>query len=162
MSKSHPLESTRILLTDSPKTISDKIRSAVTDSLPGISYDPVNRPGTSNLLGILAACESANVKAKAAVTPNPSPDGMQEWSVEALGNHWQSLGTSINHAHLKDAVTSSLVTLLEKPRLEYERLIMEEGGEGGYLDQVAREGARRARELSGETLREVRRRVGLC
>jgi tryptophanyl-tRNA synthetase len=56
MSKSSPDPSTRIQLTDTFPEISRKIRSAVTDSIQGITYDPVNRRGTSNLLSILSAC----------------------------------------------------------------------------------------------------------
>jgi len=47
----------RVLLTDSYETISeDLVRSAVTDSISGITFDPAERPGTSNPLKILSAC----------------------------------------------------------------------------------------------------------
>ncbi|PHH84107.1 hypothetical protein CDD83_2465 [Cordyceps sp. RAO-2017] len=39
MSKSHHSERSRILITDTPDDIHTKIASALTDSLPGISYD---------------------------------------------------------------------------------------------------------------------------
>ncbi|ATY59445.1 tryptophanyl-tRNA synthetase [Cordyceps militaris] len=52
MSKSHPLERSRILLTDDADTIHAKISSALTDSLPGVTYDIKTRPGISNLLDI--------------------------------------------------------------------------------------------------------------
>jgi len=39
----------RILLTDSYETIAKRSRGAVTNSISGISFDPVERPGTSNL-----------------------------------------------------------------------------------------------------------------
>lgn len=54
-SKSSPDLSSCILLTDRASQIKSKIRGVVTDSIKGITYDPVNRPGTSNLLAILDA-----------------------------------------------------------------------------------------------------------
>jgi tryptophanyl-tRNA synthetase len=56
MSKSAVDPNSRILLTDPYETIVKRIRSAVTDSISGITFDPVGRPGTSNLLTILSAC----------------------------------------------------------------------------------------------------------
>lgn len=55
MSKSDADPRSRILLTDSPEDINKKIRLAVTDSEPNISYDPDLRPGVSNLLDILSS-----------------------------------------------------------------------------------------------------------
>ena len=56
MSKSAADPNSRILLTDSYETIVKRIRRAVTDSISGITFDPVERPGTSNLVTILSAC----------------------------------------------------------------------------------------------------------
>ncbi|KAG1736920.1 uncharacterized protein EDB91DRAFT_1141640 [Suillus paluster] len=61
MSKSSPDVQSRILLTDTATQIQSKIRAAVTDSIQGITYDPKDRPGTSNLLTILAACTDSDV-----------------------------------------------------------------------------------------------------
>ncbi|KAG1768978.1 tryptophanyl-tRNA synthetase [Suillus occidentalis] len=61
MSKSSPDAKSRILLTDTASQIQSKIRAAVTDSIQGITYDPDGRPGTSNLLTILAACTDSDV-----------------------------------------------------------------------------------------------------
>jgi tryptophanyl-tRNA synthetase len=56
MSKFAADPSSRILLTDSYETIVKRIRSAVTDTISGITFDPVECPETSNLLTILSAC----------------------------------------------------------------------------------------------------------
>ena len=56
MSKSAADTNSRILLTDSYETIVKRIRGAVTDSVSGITFDPVERPETSNLLTIHFAC----------------------------------------------------------------------------------------------------------
>ncbi len=40
-------------INDSRDTIHTKLKSALTDSIDGVSYDPENRPGVSNLLDLL-------------------------------------------------------------------------------------------------------------
>jgi len=52
MSKSDDNEKSRINLLDPENIIKKRIRSAVTDSLGTIKYDPENRPGISNLMTI--------------------------------------------------------------------------------------------------------------
>uniref|UniRef100_A0A1I8H2C6 tryptophan--tRNA ligase n=1 Tax=Macrostomum lignano TaxID=282301 RepID=A0A1I8H2C6_9PLAT len=64
MSKSDPTAASRIGLADSDDEIWTKLRSAVTDSTPGVSYDPEQRPGLANLIDLLAAltdCPPAEV-----------------------------------------------------------------------------------------------------
>ncbi|KAF1957255.1 tryptophanyl-tRNA synthetase [Byssothecium circinans] len=53
MSKSDPKIESRILITDTRETIHQKIKTALTDSIPGVHYDPELRPGVSNLIDIL-------------------------------------------------------------------------------------------------------------
>jgi len=133
MSKSSPDLQSRILLTDSEAQIRSKIRSAVTDSTAGITYDPIARPGTSNLLTILAAC-----------TGEEPSDVARRY-------------TNKGHGQLKADVADAVVDLFAKPRAEFERL----KGEKGFLADVAATGATKARERSTATIREVRRRLGL-
>ncbi|KAG7098355.1 hypothetical protein E1B28_000314 [Marasmius oreades] len=134
MSKSSPDPSSRILLTDSPNEIASKIRTAVTDSIAGITYDPINRPGTANLLTILAASKGEDV--------HETVKGYE----------------SKNHGALKRDVTEALQEMLRGPREEFERMKSEQG----YLQQVAQEGKEKAVEKAEQTMREVRRRVGLA
>ena len=61
MSKSPPDLSSRILLTITAAQIKSKIQEAETDSMQGITYNPVNRPGASTLLTILAASTEEDV-----------------------------------------------------------------------------------------------------
>ncbi|KAI0373144.1 tryptophanyl-tRNA synthetase [Pilatotrama ljubarskyi] len=133
MSKSSPDLNSRILLTDSPAQVRSKIRGAVTDSLLGITYDPVARPGAANLLSILAACTGEDVHAVAA--------------------RYADKG----HGVLKADVVEAVEELIKGPRAEFERL----RGEKEYLASVAREGSEKARQLSEVTIREVRARIGL-
>jgi tryptophanyl-tRNA synthetase len=134
MSKSATDVNSRILLTDTASQIKSKIRGAVTDSIQGITYDPVLRPGTSNLLGILAACTDEDV-------------------IDVAKRY-----ASKHHGDLKADVADAIEQVFSKPRAEFERL----KGETAFLMQVAEAGAARARELSGATIRDVRRRVGLA
>jgi len=55
MSKSDVDKLSTILLTDSPDTVRDKVRKAVTDMTPTITYDEAGRPGVSNLVDIVCA-----------------------------------------------------------------------------------------------------------
>lgn len=134
MSKSSPDTASRILLTDTSSQIKAKIRGAVTDSIQGITYDPVSRPGTSNLLAILAACTNSNPF--------------------EVAKQYENKG----HGHLKSDVTDAVEEVLKGPRAEFERIRHERA----FLEQVARQGASQALEHSTVTIDEVRRRVGLC
>ena len=133
MSKSSPDPSTRIQLTDTFPEISRKIRSAVTDSIQGISYDPVSRGGTSNLLSILSACTGEHM--------------------ETLVQRYEGKG----HGQLKNDVAEALEELLNGPRTEFNRL----QGEPDYLAAVAREGAEKAKERSSRTIQAIRKLIGL-
>ncbi|THH31872.1 hypothetical protein EUX98_g2310 [Antrodiella citrinella] len=133
MSKSAPDVQSRILLTDTAAQIKSKIRGAVTDSIVGITYDPVSRPGASNLLTILAACT------------NEEP--------EEVAKRYVNKG----HGDLKADVVDAVEELLRGPRTEFERI----KDETAYITEVARAGAAKARERSRLTMQEVRRRVGL-
>jgi tryptophanyl-tRNA synthetase len=133
MSKSATDPNSRILLTDSYEIIVKRIRSAVTDSISGITFDPIERPGTSNLLTILSACTGE--------TP------------AILADRY----TESNHGALKKDVVEAVEEALRKPRAEFARL----RGEKTFLEQVARDGAEKAQEHSNRTMRDVRKRVGL-
>ncbi|KAI5997248.1 hypothetical protein F5J12DRAFT_339576 [Pisolithus orientalis] len=134
MSKSSPDTASRILLSDAASQIKSKIRAAVTDSIPGITYDPVSRPGTSNLLTILAACTGSNAQDIAGIY------------------------TSKGHGQLKNDVADAVEELLKGPRSEFERIRHEKA----FLDEVARKGASKAIVYSGATMEDVKRRIGLA
>ncbi|EJD06228.1 tryptophanyl-tRNA synthetase [Fomitiporia mediterranea MF3/22] len=134
MSKSAVDENSRILLTDDATIIHKKIRSAVTDSLPYISYDPEARPGTSNLLTLLAGCIDEDVH-----------DVAERYRER-------------NHGALKNDLSEALEETLKGPRTEFFRL----RADPGHIQTIADSGAERAKKISGRTLSEVRRLVGLC
>jgi tryptophanyl-tRNA synthetase len=59
MSKSDENEKSRINLLDPENIIKKRIKSAVTDSLGTVKYDPENRPGISNLMTIYSVIEGS-------------------------------------------------------------------------------------------------------
>lgn len=61
MSKSDPNPAGVIYLLDPPEVVRRKIKRAVTDSFPGVSYEPQSRPGLANLLELGAACGAGSV-----------------------------------------------------------------------------------------------------
>ena len=133
MSKSSPDLSSRILLTDTAAQIQLKIRGAVTDSMQGITYDPVDRPGVSNLLAILAA-------------------SIEEDVADVAMRY-----TTKGHRDLKNDVADAIEEMFKVPRGELERL----RDDRAYLESVAKDGAARAQERSRATLCMVRMLVGL-
>jgi tryptophanyl-tRNA synthetase len=136
MSKSDPHPLSRILLTDKPEDISQKLRKAVTDSDGGVSFDPKARPGVSNLVQIYAHMQ-------------------RRTDFEDVAKELENC----NKAELKNKVAECVAEGLRSIRDEYER-IMKEGD--GYLEKVAEEGARKAKESAEETMVLVRRAMGLA
>lgn len=137
MSKSAPSPSSRILLTDSPSQIIQKLKQAMTDSIPGISFDPDTRPGVSNLLTIWSALDDRKRSS-------------EELAREAREGGW-------GMGKLKETVGEVVIESLRPVREEYERM----KGEEVWLRDVAAKGRERAREVAARTMGEVRRAVGL-
>lgn len=134
MSKSHADERSRILLTDSSDDIHKKIKIALTDSFPTITYDPVSRPGVSNLIEILAHIEG------------------KRCTELALEYHSASLRS------FKEHVASRLSGHLSDIRERYFSLMEDRTG---YLDVVADKGAQVARSNADATLQQVKHVLGL-
>src|SRR4051794_10382402 len=61
MSKSVESPQGTILVLDSPKVITKKVKSAVTDSETEVRYDPETKPGVSNLLSLYAAATGSSI-----------------------------------------------------------------------------------------------------
>ena len=133
MSKSDPAPSAKILLTDSRSEIQAKIKSAVTDSTIGVTWDPKNRPGIATLLQIHSGYSGDSVKDLASLFAGEK--GIRE---------------------LKESCADAVDRALEKFRGEYERVRKEDG----YLRERERDGARRAQEVAQGVMKEVRQVVG--
>jgi tryptophanyl-tRNA synthetase len=131
MGKSHEANAGTVYLLDEPETIARKVRRAVTDSEPGVSYDPVTRPGVANLLEILAA----------------GTGGEPEKLAAAYGGG----------GALKGAVADAVVELLRPLRARHAEL----SADPGYVDGVLREGAARARALARPAVDAAYAAIGL-
>jgi len=136
MSKSNKSERSRILITDTPEQIKAKIASALTDSLPGISYDTKERPGISNLLDILSIFD------------------LETRDPKRLATHFSEMSPR----QLKDIVAESVISGLKGVRERFMALLDDKENQ---LDKIAEFGSRRARESAEETMCLVRESVGL-
>jgi tryptophanyl-tRNA synthetase len=131
MGKSTGSDAGLIYLLDGPDAVRRKVSRAVTDPGSEIVYDRERKPGVSNLLEILAACE------------RDEPD------VVAL--------RFANYAQLKEAVATSIVDTLRPVRERYEELV----ADPTHLDAIRREGAERARDRAAATVQRAKRAIGL-
>lgn len=134
MSKSHPDERSRILLSDTPEDIHRKIKGALTDSEPQLKYDPDNRPGVSNLIEILAHFEGKSCE-----------EVVSEFQNSSLGA-------------LKGHVASKVANHLQPIREKYFALIE---NKTGYLEDVANQGSQAARSNAESTMKQVKEALGL-
>lgn len=132
MSKSDTNKKSIITLLDDLKTIEKKIKSAVTDSEGIVRFDPVNKPGVSNLLTIEAALTGA--------------------SIEELTAKYEGTGYGDFKASVAKAVTDHLAPIQER----YAQLV-----ESDELDRILDEGAEKAALLANKTLKKMENAMGL-
>ena len=133
MSKSADSPQGTIALLDDPKAITKRIKSAVTDSETEVRFDPVAKPGVSNLLQILAAASG-----------RPIPE------VEAAY-------TSGGYGGLKSDTADAVVEFLAPLQARYRDL----AADPGAVDAILAHGAAKATAISDDVLARVRRAVGL-
>ncbi|MRJ75056.1 tryptophan--tRNA ligase [Aeromicrobium sp. SMF47] len=119
-------------LTDSPKQVAKKIRSAVTDSGSEITFDPVEKPGISNLLSIYSA-----------LTNEPVEQIVRDFEGKQYGHLKVALG---------DLVADFVGTFGDRTRE-----LLDDRGE---LDRILARGAAQAREVAATTLDLVYERSG--
>ncbi|MCX4665344.1 tryptophan--tRNA ligase [Streptomyces sp. NBC_01381] len=131
MGKSHEAGAGIVYLLDEPDVIRKKILRAVTDSGSEVVYDREAKPGVSNLLEILAACEGGN------------PDG--------LSGVYESYGA------LKKDTAEAVVELLRPVQERHKELV----ADPAYVEEVLRRGAERARGMSKPTVDTAYRAIGL-
>ncbi len=134
MSKSEPSDFSRINLTDTPDMIADKIRKARTDQypLPETVAELEGRPEADNLLGIYAA--------------------LADQTLEQTVQQFAGRLFSAFKADLEQLAVAKLGPIAAEMR-RYK-------ADPGYIDQVLRDGAGRARALAEPVMADVRRIVG--
>lgn len=146
MSKSSPHPSSRISITDDAATITKRLKSAVTDSEPSITFDPANRPGLANLLLIWSALDESG-GSLGSVGKSRTPTELAQLANESK---W-------GMGKLKQHISERIIERIEPIRLEYERIVQDHA----YLAEVAQMGRQGAREVAAETMSQVRKAVGL-
>jgi tryptophanyl-tRNA synthetase len=134
MSKSDPNPNSRILITDDEGTIRRKLRTALTDSKDGITYDPEDRPGVSSLLDILKHIRYEEMS---------SHDLAADFKNSSLRSLKEVVGDEVAQA-LRD-VREKFIQLRSSPSLHYDTSL----------------NRREATVSAAETLREVKKAIGL-
>ena len=132
MSKSAATDAGLISLLDDPAKTAKKIRSAVTDSDREIRFDPEAKPGVSNLLTIQSAVTGADI--------------------DKLVDGYAGRG----YGDLKKETAEAVVEFVTPIKARVDELLDDQA----ELESVLAQGAARAREVSGETLRRVYDRLG--
>ena len=121
-----------VYVLDEAKAIEKKFKSAVTDSGSEVRRAP-EKPGVSNLIEILAAARG-----------------------QAPGEVESELKDA-RYGELKSVVASAVIDYLEPVRDHYTDLRADES----KLEAILTGGAERARKIAGETLADVRERMGV-
>jgi tryptophanyl-tRNA synthetase len=132
MSKSDSTDKGYISLFDDEQTITKKIRSAVTDSLAVIKYDPVNQPGLANLLTIYAS--------------------ITDMSIEEAANKFKDY----SYKDFKEELAKELVSVLIPIQQRYNELIKSQ-----ELQDILDQGREIASDYAFKKMRKCKRKVGL-
>ncbi|MFC8714325.1 tryptophan--tRNA ligase [Streptomyces sp. NPDC057197] len=120
-----------VYLLDEPEVVRKKVMRAVTDSGQDVVHDRAARPGVTNLLEILAACAGGDP--------------------EALAAAYSSYGA------LKKDTAEAVVEVLRPVQERHRELC----ADPGYLEQVLRAGADKARTMARPTVDAAYRAIGL-
>lgn len=121
-----------VWMLDDPSVIEKKIKAAVTDTGRDVRFDPVEKPGVSNLLAILSAF---------------SGDPVADLEARYAGSGYGDLKKGVVEAVLDTAVP-------------FQQRVRERLEDPAGLDAVIARGAARAREEAASTLAEVYDKVG--
>ncbi|MEU3785508.1 tryptophan--tRNA ligase [Streptomyces sp900129855] len=132
MSKSASTPKGLINLLDDPKATAKKVRSAVTDTDTVVRYDPENKPGVSNLLGIYSTLTGTSV---------------QELERQYEGKLYGALKTD-----LADVVVEFVTPFRDRTQQYLD--------DPETLDALLAKGAEKARAVAAETLSQTYERVG--
>jgi tryptophanyl-tRNA synthetase len=130
MSKSRSSPQGKVLVLEDLGSIAKKIKRAVTDAEAEVRFDPVAKPGVSNLLSLLAVATGAEPAELAARYTQYGP--------------------------LKSDTADAVVELLRPVQARYAELLAEHG----HVEAVLTEGGERARELAAPALARAQRSMG--
>lgn len=135
MSKSDPDQSSSIYVTDEPDAIARKVRKATTDSIQGLwSFDPVQRPGISNLIIIVSSLTNSSID-------------------QVL----LDISRFQDHKQLKDYVAELLIEEFKEKRASFKLLL----NDLPYLEKVTATGAEAAKEIALRNMAQIKLIMGL-
>lgn len=132
MSKSDDPKS-YISLFDAPEDIQKKIMSATTDSGKTITYDPIKKPGISNLLTIYSL-----------LTDKPIKEIEKKFEGKGYGD-------------FKKATAKTIIDYLEPFRRKQKELLLRDV----YVKEILNKGKARALTIAQTTIQEARQKMGL-
>ena len=132
MSKSAENPKNYIALLDSPETIKEKIKAAVTDSASEVKYDMENKPAISNLLTIYSLFSGKKIS---------------EIEKEYMGK---------NYSVFKNNLAEMIIEDLSPIQKKYKEL----SANPDYIKKVLRDGAEKAKTIASQTMAEVRSKIG--
>ncbi len=132
MSKSSESEKGVIRLLDDVNKARKKIMSATTDSEMIIKYDPVNKPGISNLINIYRSLTNKSIKE------------VEEEFIDS------------NYGTFKTKVADEVVSLLTNIQSKYNEILNSD-----YLDEILDEGAKINIEITKKYYEKMKKLIGL-
>jgi tryptophanyl-tRNA synthetase len=132
MSTTGGTEQGTVLVLDEPGVVAKKIRSAVTDSGTDVRRSP-EKPGISNLIDILAAVRGT--------------------SPEEVESDFDGSG----YGAFKQAVADAVVDYLTPVREAFQEIRSDDDA----LEQILLTGAEKARAIASDTMRDIRRAMGV-
>ncbi|CAG0887633.1 unnamed protein product [Darwinula stevensoni] len=135
MSKSEADPKSRILLTDPPDLVREKVKKAVTDFISRLSYEPEKRAGVSNLLLLHSLVSGETIQD----------------IVERVNSHGMDTGK------YKGVVAEDIIGFLQP----IQSRIRDYLNDPEYLRDTLKSGARKAESVARETWDQVTRVVGL-
>ena len=132
MSKSEETSKGCIYILDDINVSKKKIKSAVTDSDSHVHFDPIQKPGISNLLEIYSILSNQTIE-----------DIEKQYEGKGYGEFKTDLAELVGHE-------------LEKIQQRYKEITT-----GSYLDDILEEGAQKARIIARKKLAKVERKIGI-
>ena len=132
MSKSSTEPFSFISLLDTEDVIRNKIQKSLTDSENAVYYDPIKKPGVSNLISIYAGFENITIKE----------------AVEKLKD--------LNYGQFKNMVSNAIVRELLIIQKRYKLLNQED-----IVEEYLKQGTKKAREIASKKLRLIQTKIGI-
>ena len=132
MSKSSENQKGVIRLLDDLNIVRKKIMSATTDSEMIVKFDPVNKPGISNLIYIYSSLTNKNI--------------------EEIEEEFKDS----NYGNFKTKVADVVVELISNIQNKYNEIINSD-----YLDRILDEGIEKNMEISKEFYEKMKKTIGL-